>query len=567
MTWVTRVLFRRVLLLGTLALVATLGVASANWLPQFTQTQIDSNWEADRQAPTDGATSVTAFGRDNVLRIGIDSSQTHTDTFRRTEGIKTSGVGDFGTSVQADVYVDPDWAGKAVRAGLWVVVDNGSGDRGYYGILDFISLEPSTSGASAQANHVGWRVWRSTDGGVWTDTSAPFTYGQWFNLRIDLDVDAQLYRYFVNGSEIGTAPANGTFIREVFINSYNYGQDTFPNLSNASYSAHWHAGFEGDIDGDGIPDIIDTQPYVPSNAFSDIPLGNGGATAGRIVSVPDSMSVRLEEVPNPEGIQFYVTGGSIGEYVEIELDGKASTYRLPAGNYVLTDPEQQVTVTTFSGGPAIIAYTLADGSVVEIEVPAGTTVRTTETTEGGVVTALVVDVLTGSARVNGETITAGGSSAHGEAAPTPPTGPGEAPGPDETLPPGALEIVPSRNLSCDAVTATQPVNGTVDLSCRVTSADGSPVSGTTVTFIIVGQPGSGATVGSGVSHRVVTDAQGRASTTLHVGGTSGTLQVEARSNSHMHRYTFTVQGTAAPSPTQPPASSITPPNTGTAGLR
>lgn len=224
-------------------LLATTVAASSHFSEPdpFTQDELDTNWQEDRQFPTDGATSVNAFGRDPVARIGIDSSETETNTFRRTEGIKTVSAGNFGTAVEVDLYLDPDWEGKAVRAGFWVVGDDGAGGRDeLFGILEFVNLEPSTSGESAQGNHEGWRFWDSTVG--WTNLPTGFAYGEWVTLGIDLDTDAQLYDYYINGHYVISATGGENFIRELFLNSYNYGLDEFPTLSNDSYSAHWHAG-------------------------------------------------------------------------------------------------------------------------------------------------------------------------------------------------------------------------------------------------------------------------------------------------------------------------------------
>jgi hypothetical protein len=212
-------------------------LASDTMLDPFTQTELDDNWEADREFPTDGVTSVSFEGRDDVARIGINSSETHTNTFRRTEGIKT--VGNFGDAVQVDLYLDPDWKDQAVRAGFWVVGDDGEGNRDdLFGIIEFVNLEPSTSGESAQGEHEGWRFWTSAEG--WTEVDDGFTYGQWATLLITLEDGT--YHFSVDGEDIGQGPGGEHFIGEVFLNSYNYGLDGFPNLDNGSYAAHWHAG-------------------------------------------------------------------------------------------------------------------------------------------------------------------------------------------------------------------------------------------------------------------------------------------------------------------------------------
>jgi hypothetical protein len=233
----------------TLAITSTLAIiTSANAAPppahtfEFTQAELDDNWEADRRFPTDGANSVSAFERNNVARLGVNSEETADGTFQRTEGIKTVGGNNFGNAVAVDLYVDEDWEDKAVRAGLWVVGDNGSNARdNLFGIVEFVNLEPSDEGASAQGDHEGWRIWSSATG-LWTDLDTDFNYGEWHTLTIELDDDNNLYKYFIGDEEVGTAAGGSNFLREAFLNSYNYGLDEFPNLSNESYAAHWHGG-------------------------------------------------------------------------------------------------------------------------------------------------------------------------------------------------------------------------------------------------------------------------------------------------------------------------------------
>lgn len=206
----------------------------------FTQAELDTDWEADRFFPTDGASSTSAFDRENVARIGIDSSETQSGTFQRTEGIKTT-VQNFGTAVEVDLYLDPEWEDNATRAGFWVVGDDGAGDRDeLFGIVEFVNLEPSTSGDSAQGDHEGFRIWDSTIG--WINIPTDFTYGEWVTLGIELSTTTQEYVYYINGEEVGRAAGGENFIRELFLNSYNYGLDEFPTLGNDSYAAHWHAG-------------------------------------------------------------------------------------------------------------------------------------------------------------------------------------------------------------------------------------------------------------------------------------------------------------------------------------
>jgi len=236
-------------------------VLAATLLNPFTQTELDTNWEADRFFPTDGVTSVSAFGRDDVARLGLDSTQTQAGTFQRTEGIKTVGVQNFGTMVQADLYIDPDWQDKAVRAGLWVVGDDGAGARDdWFGIVEFVNNEPCPDpDCSNQANltdHEGFRIWDSAVG--WTQNlNTSFTYGEWVTLAIELDTANQEYHYYIDGVLVGSATAGENFIREIFLNSYNYGLDSFPTLGSESYAAHWHVG-------------IPVPPPAPQNINSSL---------------------------------------------------------------------------------------------------------------------------------------------------------------------------------------------------------------------------------------------------------------------------------------------------------
>ena len=235
-----------VLLLTGVVAFATVfaAVADTTMLANFTQSELDANWEPDRQAPSDGVTSVTAFGRDDVARIGIDSSATQPGDFQRTEGIKTINPVNFGDGVHVDLYLDPAWQDKAVRAGLWVVGDDGAGDRdNLFAIIEFVNNEPcAPANCSNQANiadHEGWRIWDSLNG--WTLRDTEFEYGQWYTLAIELDPVSEEYRYFIDRQEVGTGPGGQNFVREVFLNSYNYGADSFPTLSSDNYAAHWHA--------------------------------------------------------------------------------------------------------------------------------------------------------------------------------------------------------------------------------------------------------------------------------------------------------------------------------------
>jgi hypothetical protein len=255
----------------TMAMSVIMRTSAASTTFGFTQPEIDTEWEADRTFPSDGVTSVTAFGRDYVARIGIDSDETQAGGFYRTEGIKTVDSNDFGDAVEVDLYLDPAWEDTAVRAGLWVVGDDGGVRTENFGVVEFVNSEDCASEAdcsthiSNRPDYEGFRIFNGATGDWAEVSSTAFEYGKWVTLGIELvDTEANEYIYFINGEEVGTAPGGGSFIREVFLNSYNYGLDNFPTLISGSYAAHW-----------GGIEIDNTAPIVSINAPSNGSLING----------------------------------------------------------------------------------------------------------------------------------------------------------------------------------------------------------------------------------------------------------------------------------------------------
>ena len=89
----------------------------------------------------------------------------------------------------------------------------------------------------------------------------------------------------------------------------------------------------------------------------------------------------------------------------------------------------------------------------------------------------------------------------------------------------------------------------VSIALTVTDAAGQPVPDADCTFEIVSQPGTDASLDAAL---VTTNAGGVASTTLHVGSTSGPIIVEGTCAEL--RKSITVAASAGESPAAPPAS-------------
>ena len=109
-------------------------------LGPFTAGEV-ATWAADRTFPTDGFTSVTAFGRNDVARLGIDSANpSPVSAFYRTEGVQKAEH--YGDAVQVDLYLDPAWKSNATRAGVWVFDRMNFPGRPRTGLRDHRVREP-----------------------------------------------------------------------------------------------------------------------------------------------------------------------------------------------------------------------------------------------------------------------------------------------------------------------------------------------------------------------------------------------------------------------------------------
>ena len=250
----TRNLWRAVAVGVSALAIATLSVGLSaqvedDLLGPFTPGEV-TTWAQDRAFPTDGFTSVSAFDRTDVARLGIDSAiPSPVSAFYRTEGVqKAESRGD---AVQVDLYLDPAWEGNAIRAGVWVFdpVSVAAGLEPAYGIIEFSNVRPPLTGAPGTGwgpgsePFEGFRIW---------DSEAPvtlvplpgvaFNYGEWVTFRIELDTSqpAHVYRYFINGVQVDEVSAgDATEITQVLLESFNFGANTFEGLGTASYAAHW----------------------------------------------------------------------------------------------------------------------------------------------------------------------------------------------------------------------------------------------------------------------------------------------------------------------------------------
>lgn len=242
--------------------IAGAAMASDTMLDPLTQTELDTNWQADRQFPSGGVTSVSAHGRDDVAEIGVVGDQRSTvSPFYYFEGIKK--VGEFGTAVQVDLFVPTEWedAGTSpLHVGFWSSDVDSAGDITAYPLVVF------RNGDTVEA---GFYVYDTTSGD-YLASGVAVEYGAWNTLSIALDEATETVAYAVNGQAAGSSYAGGDTIGQVFLNHYNDGA--------SDYTAHWHAGIEE----------VDSKAQCVDGGWEDAGFRNQGQCVRFVTTGKDS---------------------------------------------------------------------------------------------------------------------------------------------------------------------------------------------------------------------------------------------------------------------------------------
>ncbi|MEX2398841.1 MAG: Ig-like domain-containing protein [Candidatus Saccharimonadales bacterium] len=191
----------------------------------FTQSELDNNWVTDRKHPSGDVNSVSFDGRNNVARIGVLAAEQHSNSFYHYEGIKR--VGDFGNSVQVDLYVPSDWEeAEPINVGLW----SSDNPLSAYPLIVYRNNE------NIDAGFYTWDVVYDEDiekwVGVYNLSAVNVNYDGWNTLSISLDEDSNTANYAINEEATGSIYASGDNIGEIFMNHYNDGV--------RDYDAYWH---------------------------------------------------------------------------------------------------------------------------------------------------------------------------------------------------------------------------------------------------------------------------------------------------------------------------------------
>jgi hypothetical protein len=187
-------------------------------------TQASGVWYTDRYAPNSFENIGTFQGRDNVLGVGISSTDHQANAWYNFQGRKYDAAIAGSFTISADLWLPASWAlgANGYRApSLWAAAV-GAGDAiTAYPILGF----SNTSGAGM------FRAWDWGGNGTWVNLAAAPTYDAWNSFQIAFDASTSVFSYYVNGVESATVAGGGsTGLGNVFIQAYNFNED---------YTSHW----------------------------------------------------------------------------------------------------------------------------------------------------------------------------------------------------------------------------------------------------------------------------------------------------------------------------------------
>lgn len=222
------------LLAGIAGLSLALSAQASLIMPDFAG--VPTGWTTDRYDPNSFANVGTYQGRDNVLGIGISSTDGLTSrpsgyqsTFYNTQGKQHVATGGVGSVLAADLYIPAAWRDGAngnVRTDMWGVMTDG------VGVSDYVIPSFTNFGGGR------YRVW---DDVVWVDLAIAVVYDAWTSFEIHLTSNS--YEYWVNGALAYTDfTINGTTgFADVIMQGYNFcgGDPNLPGAVCADYTAHW----------------------------------------------------------------------------------------------------------------------------------------------------------------------------------------------------------------------------------------------------------------------------------------------------------------------------------------
>jgi len=284
-------------------------------------------WTVDRHLPEGWTGGLEVAGKTDVLSAAIGSTLDglqQGDNFYRTEGKKLSlpnGV----SAVETQLYIDPAWNKTAVRAGIWATSNATSPE---WGIIEYTTANSYVVGSSATlVSDATFRTWDS-NAGSWTPVTISVNpSGEWVTLRTVLAPSG--FSYYINGQFVREVPlasfGNATGIKEVILNSYNYGLEGAPvdeeTFGNRGYTVSWNGlntvssfdTLQSALDAASEGSTVTVTGTTTENVTVSKPLtitGSDATVNGSIVISTSSVSVSGITLNSISGTGLEITNGA-----------------------------------------------------------------------------------------------------------------------------------------------------------------------------------------------------------------------------------------------------------------
>ncbi len=207
--------------------------------PTLASSQTPGAWYPDRYPPT--IFEQYNLSGENVLHVGIRLADAYWNrplvnhnSFSNTQGrkIDLSSGNTFRTSLIADLYVGADWNTKHRMATLWSTASDSTGATSYFNYVGF---------RNATGSDPGFYVYGYHNIGAYTLLPYPITYGQWYNLKIELTDTA--FVYSINGTVVlsDTSLSGTKYFSNLILEAYNFADSTLAPQNQAfeEYDVYW----------------------------------------------------------------------------------------------------------------------------------------------------------------------------------------------------------------------------------------------------------------------------------------------------------------------------------------
>jgi len=228
--------------------LAPVPAGATELMPNFAN--VPTGWSVDRYAPDSFANIGTAFGRNNVLGIGINNTDGASSrpsgqqgTFYNTQGMSHALSGGAGDSLSASLYIPSLWADPtqgARRTDMWGVLLDSLSNIVDYPIIGFTNNNLVDS-------FVGFRAWNDQGSGGWVNLSNAVNYDGWNTLSILFSSSSpsnNSFNYYVNGTPAITLTADSVVVSfsRVIMQAYNFNDPSFTANNQVvanDYTAYW----------------------------------------------------------------------------------------------------------------------------------------------------------------------------------------------------------------------------------------------------------------------------------------------------------------------------------------